>query len=106
MNLDSQSHQLLRAYQRRRLFGVRSGDMVRVIGLRWLIMLLIGLAIYWMAVPTMPAIGHTTIGALLGRFAGDLAYFRSSRRIWPTIEQITDWQKIDELVGPYPASRE
>jgi hypothetical protein len=41
---------------------------------------------------------------LAGCLARDVGYFRRSAQIWPTLRQIIDWNKVDEMAEANTAS--
>ncbi|QDT56713.1 hypothetical protein Pan44_47700 [Caulifigura coniformis] len=104
MNVDDQTHRVLRAYQKRHLLGMRFTDFALLMVRPWTVLGLIMLAAFAVVVPRLPEAGYFAIGIGVGGVLRDIGYFRRSKRIWSVVDAITDWQKVDELVGPYPTA--
>ncbi len=47
----------------------------------------------------LPAASFGALGFLLGFLARDVAWLRVTKRMWPVNVEITNWEKVDELLG-------
>lgn len=89
---------VLQLYWRYHTEGWRLGPYLRANALRWLLLLVIAVGAGWVAFHVAPWVAALYVGMCLGAFLRDLGRLLQSRRLWPMVEQITDWQRVEQLV--------
>lgn len=98
MSLSKVKYSLVQAYKRQHQHGVSLARFLYGNWLRWGIFSGAAASSYFLVVPSMPEFGWASIGLFLGAALRDIGHFRMVRRIWPMVDRITDWQKVDDLI--------
>jgi hypothetical protein len=60
--------------------------------------LLFAISIAFTCLSDSKVLGAGVIGFLIGGIIAQVVYLHISVRTWPTIDQITDWHKVDQLL--------
>lgn len=60
--------------------------------------LLFAISIAFMCLSESKAFSAGMIGFLIGAIIAQVVYLHISVRTWPTIDQVTDWHKVDQLL--------
>ena len=74
------------------LFGANR----KIYGLVLLLFGVLGWLLYAFVTPTSAACLGLALTAVILR---DIGYFRRSVMIWPTLEQVLDWNRVEQLAG-------
>jgi hypothetical protein len=101
MKLTHFQYEVLKNWQRYHRAGYGLGQWVRSRWKQWLIFSAFGAWSYYFLVVVAPAIGWLYFGLVFGVFFRDISHYRDSRRIWPLTNQVTDWNRVQELVETY-----
>jgi hypothetical protein len=74
---------------------------LRVNWWRWLLLLVLAGGVAWIAMPFWPWVAGLVIGLCAGAFLRDIGRLQVSYRTWPVVEEITNWEKVKELLETY-----
>lgn len=89
---------VLRLYWCYHTEGWRLGPYLRANALRWLLLLAIAAGAGWVAFHVAPWVAALYAGMCLGAFLRDVGRLLQSRRLWPLVEDITDWRRVEQLI--------
>ncbi|WP_395748449.1 hypothetical protein [Prosthecobacter sp.] len=93
--------QTLRLRMRMHQTGYSIGLFVRLMWKSWLLLIVLcgGLGVW--AWPHAEAASGLFAGMFAGAFLRDLGVYRTTRRAWPVVEHVMDWQRVQELLDAH-----
>src|SRR5687767_3610836 len=94
----------LRMYLRYHTGGWSLAPCLRANWRRWLLFILLAAGTGWCAAQTWPWAGGLAVGICAGALLRDIERLQVSYRTWPVVEEITNWQKVTELLEAYDKS--
>ena len=54
--------------------------------------------VYYLIAPSSPSTACLLVGLCIGAFLRDIGHFQGAYRMWPVTQQITDWNRVTELI--------
>lgn len=97
MELTHLQHRYLESLLQLRESGIDWGWFARRMARRWLMLTLIAVFAWFAVVPKLPTYGLLLTGVCFGSMLRDFAVFRTSRRTWPVVQEIIDWDRAERL---------
>ncbi|MGZ5544280.1 MAG: hypothetical protein ACXWIU_06365 [Limisphaerales bacterium] len=89
---------VLRLYWCYHVDGWTLGPFLRVNWWRWLLLFLYVVVGGWLFSRVSPGAVGLVVGIAAGAFLRDIGHLVKSYRTWPVIHEITDWQRVEQLV--------
>jgi hypothetical protein len=84
------------------LFHSKAPTVFRQMGFNWIALLpvfvIAVLGCFVISIPGFENIGWLWIGFAGGAFGRDIGRFRGIVRVWPIYKEITNWQRVSELL--------
>jgi len=78
--------------------GWRLGPFLRVNWWRWLLLMILAVVAGWFVFEFDSSGAGIVFGLCAGAFIRDLGRLIQSYRVWPVFEEVTNWQRVEELI--------
>ena len=89
---------VLQMYWRYHVGGWALGPVLRTNWWRWLLLVLYAVFGGWFLSQISQLGAGLVIGLAVGAFSRDIGRLVQSYRTWPVVHEITDWQRVEQLV--------
>jgi hypothetical protein len=89
---------VLQMYWRYHTGGWRLGPFFRANWWRWLLLTLVAVGGSWFVSQVSSWAAGLVIGLCAGAFFRDIGRLLQSYRTWPLVEEVMNWQRVEELV--------
>src|SRR3954447_6624700 len=89
---------VLQMYWRYHVGGWALGPVLQSMWWRWLLLLVYAVLGGWLLSDVSTGAAGLVVGVAAGAFLRDIGRIVQSCRIWPTLHEITDWQRVEQLL--------